>query len=102
MNAMEEDLGFYDFKPVPLYCGCHWSITHIRSSELLVTSSLSMNSFVQLFPHDYLINIKQNTSKQNLKTSPLIPNVLGRIPEMFFLRMGKLKNLSIENVRETK
>lgn len=88
MNAMEEDLGFYDFKPVPLYCGCHWSITHIRSSKILVTSRLSMNSFLQLFPHDYLINIRQNTSKQNLKTSPLVPHALGRIPKMFLSEWG--------------
>lgn len=91
MNAVEEDLRFYDFKPVPLYCIFHWSTTHIWSREILVTSRLSMKRFAQLFPHDFLINISQNTSKQNLKTSPLVPNALGRISEMFLYEWGSLR-----------
>lgn len=81
MNALEKDVGFYDFKPVPLYCSFHWSITHIYR-EILVTSRLSMNCFAQLFPHDFIIN-KSKYFKKNLKTSLLVPNALGRIPEMF-------------------
>lgn len=34
-----------------------------------------MKRFAQLFPHSFLINISQNTSKQNLKTSTLVPNM---------------------------